>query len=404
MIAKTRRNFVLITMVLLTAVIVAFVGSTVFINYRSSSNETEFALRELLRSQGGPGGNIKGGRRSAVLACDFLDDNEVYVWFEKGNADLFTSQIAAEEFVAKIIHSGVVVNAKKTDDGNYYGKTDGLCYLISVDNATYSAEVAVIDRNLEDKMLARTTWTLVGVSAVSLVAIFVIVWLLSYRVVRPVETAFNKQRRFISDASHELKTPVTIIRANTEALEADVGQSEWSQNIISQTDRLQQLVEEMLTLARLEEQPLVKEKIDVSSVVESAVLEFEPVAYEQNKTLMYDFCDDILMFAAREDVRRVVTLLTDNAVKYCDSRVDVTFARNSKGARFVIDNDGCLVDEESKERLFERFYREDSSRARRTGGSGLGLATVKAICDRNKWKVSLSCHKGGNMTVTVDMI
>lgn len=404
MIAKTRRNFVVITMVLLTAVIVAFVGSTVFINYRSSSNETEFALRELLRLQGGPGSGIKGDRRSAVLSCSFLDDNEVYVQFEKGSADLFTSQTAAEEFVAEIIQNGVVVNAKKTDDGTYYGKTDGLCYLINVNDATYSARVAVIDRNLEDKMLASTTWTLVGVSAVALVAIFVIVWVLSYRVVRPVETAFNKQRRFISDASHELKTPVTVIRANTEALEADVGQSEWSQNIISQTDRLQHLVEEMLTLARLEEQPLVKEKIDVSSVVESAVLEFEPVAYEQNKTLRYDFCDDIQLVAAREDVRRVVTLLTDNAVKYCDSRVDVTFTRNGKGARFVIDNDGCLVDEENKERLFERFYREDSSRARRTGGSGLGLATVKAICDRNKWKVSLSCHKGGNMTVTVDII
>lgn len=402
MIAKTRRNFILVTMTLLAAVIVFFVAGNIYINYRTSDNETYFVLCDLLH--GPKPAEMSGKRRTGVLTCTFLDDNKIHVETDFGAQDLFGDQSAAEEFVSTIICDGVAVNATKGKDGMFRGKSDGIDYAIKVDEATRTAKVAVVDRTLDDKMLAKTSWTLVAVSAVTLVVIFAIVWWLSYKVVRPVEVAFNKQRRFISDASHELKTPVTVIRANTEALESDVGQSEWSQNIISQTDRLQHLVEEMLVLARLEEQPVVKEKIDISSVVESAVLEFEPVAYEQGKNLSCNFCDNLQLLASREDVRRVVTLLVDNAVKYCDKHIDVSFSPLGKGARLVVDNDGCQVAEENKDKLFERFYREDSSRTRATGGSGLGLSTVKAICDKNKWKVTLNCIKGGNMSVTVDFM
>ena len=142
----------------------------------------------------------------------------------------------------------------------------------------------------------------------------------------------------------------------------------------------------------------------MSSLVESTSLEFEPLAYEKERKFTCNVDDGINMHTSRGDLRRVVTLLLDNAVKYSDSFVSVTLTKLQRGVKLTVLNDGCQVPSEHKDKLTERFYREDTSRARETGGNGLGLATVKAICDKNKWKLNLDCEQGGNMTVEVDLL
>lgn len=405
MIKKTRINFVVITMTLLALVIMFFVGSNILINYQTSRRETKFELFSMLsRPDDGPAHVDQiNKKRTAVFDCTFLGDDGVVVDSGTSSGDVFASTEEIIAFVDKVVVDGKVVNSTKLADGMFYGSEGTLYYMLQSDSTCYKVRFAVIDRQMEESMLRNTSVTLCVVSLVALVAIFVIVWVLSYRVVKPVADAFDKQKRFISDASHELKTPVTIIRANAEALQMDVGDNEWADNILSQTDRLSHLVEEMLTLARLEEQAVVKEDVDVSSLVESTSLEFEPLAYEKERKFTCNVDDDINMHTSRGDLRRVVTLLLDNAVKYSDSFVSVTLTKLQRGAKLTVLNDGCQVPSEHKDKLTERFYREDTSRARETGGNGLGLATVKAICDKNKWKLNLDCEQGGNMSVVVDL-
>ena len=143
--------------------------------------------------------------------------------------------------------------------------------------------------------------------------------------------------------------------------------------------------------------------VDFSACVRRAVTACEERAALAKLTLCADIADGITVQGDSVKLDALCSILLDNAVKYGDTFVNVVFTRAQHGGKLVVTNDGCQVPAEHKDKLFERFYREDTSRTRDTGGSGLGLSTVKALCDRNKWRVSIDCVQGGNMTVTVEM-
>lgn len=409
MIRKTRINFVIVTMSLVAAIMIVFVASNAVINYHSSRNDAYAQLRKLLqqpqRTSPLPDDPSEMRKRTSVFECAFDENGNLATVNQiSGGMGAFASQAEAETFVKDILQNGKIKNARKVDDCCYYGKSGNMYYAVTTDEQALSATVAVVDRHVEETLLAKMTLTLSLVSCVVLAVLFAIVWFLSYKVVKPAEQAFNKQKQFISDASHELKTPVTIIRANADAWQSDENHSpEWVGNILSQTERLTALVDEMLALARVEERKTVKENVDVSALVETAALEFEPVAYEQNKCFTCRAEQNVVLFAASDDIRRITTLLCDNAVKYCDSFAEVSLATIGKKVILRVVNDGCQVPAENKDKIFERFYRQDGSRTRATGGSGLGLATVKAVCDKNKWKIVVDCSEGGNMDISVLM-
>ncbi len=402
MIRTTRFRFVLSTMVLVALIIVIFVGSVIIINYQSARDEAYKRLVLLLDNHtqqlGAP-----MRQRTSVFICSFDQKGSLIGVSELTDyAGAFTSQTEAAEFLNSAFADGKVNNARQVEDNVYYGRQGSLFYVAVTNEQQLSVRVAVVDRRAEEALLDKNAVVLAVVSAVALLAVFVIVWFWSKVVVRPVEQAFDKQKRFISDASHELKTPVTIIRANAEAWQSDEARSdEWSQNIISQTDRLTSLVEDMLSLARLEERKAEKTDVNASSVIEAAALEFEPLAYESGKQFRCEVAADITLLASAEELRRLTLLLCDNAVKYSDTFVDISFKKNGKHSVLTVTNDGCQVPQENKDKIFERFYRQDGSRTRSTGGSGLGLATAQAICQSNKWKIFADCKLGGNMQIQV---
>lgn len=402
MIRTTRFRFVLSTMVLVALIIVIFVGSVIIINYQSARDEAYKRLALLLDNHTQQLG-VPMRQRTSVFICSF-DPNGTLIGVSEltDYVGAFTSQTEAAEFLNSAFADGKVNNARQVEDNVYYGRQGSLFYVAVTNEQQLSVRVAVVDRRAEEALLDKNAVVLTVVSAVALLAVFVIVWFWSKVVVRPVEQAFDKQKRFISDASHELKTPVTIIRANAEAWQSDEARSdEWSQNIISQTDRLTSLVADMLSLARLEERKAEKTDVNASSVIEAAALEFEPLAYESGKQFRCEVAADITLLASAEELRRLTLLLCDNAVKYSDTFVDISFKKNGKHSVLTVTNDGCQVPQENKDKIFERFYRQDGSRTRSTGGSGLGLATAQAICQSNKWKIFADCRLGGNMQIQV---
>ncbi len=236
--------------------------------------------------------------------------------------------------------------------------------------------------------------------------IFFIVWWLSSKVFLPIKNTLDKQKQFISDASHELKTPLTIISANADVLKQNGENSQYLDNIKSQTERMDTLVADMLSLAKIDEGRITvtNEPFDISEAVTECVLPFDALAYEKNKNLIIDIAPDVVYCGDRASVKKITNILMDNAIKYSDGEIKVTLRR--EGGKIValsVYNSGSNVKDKNSNRVFERFYSGENSHARERSGSGLGLSIAKGIADANKWKISAESVYGVSMKITVLM-
>lgn len=234
--------------------------------------------------------------------------------------------------------------------------------------------------------------------------LFFIVWGLSFKVFMPIKEAFSKQKQFISNASHELKTPITIISANAEVLGQEVD-NQWLKNIKTQADRMNDLVVDMLSLAKIDEDKvdLNKEKFNLSQIVIGSALPFDAVAFEKNKNLILNVEEDIQYIGDIQSVKKIVYILLDNAIKHAEHNGDIllTLKKDSNKILLSVFNTGSSIPDNQANKIFERFYRGDDSRSRDSGGSGLGLSIAKSISDMNKWKIFAVSKLNESMTITV---
>lgn len=254
---------------------------------------------------------------------------------------------------------------------------------------------------------ASSSATIVNVALILLViyaALFVVVLGLSFSVFKPIKNAFNKQKQFISNASHELKTPLSIISANADVIQQELD-SPWVNNIKSQTNRMSVLVEDMLTLAKMDEgnSNLKTEKFNLSDEVLNASLPFDALAFEKGKTLVIDVQPDIIYNGNKDSVNQIVNILLDNAIKHASDKGEIfVYLHKEKGKiELSVSNTGSSIPSNQANKVFERFYRGDSSRTRETGGSGLGLSIAKGVADANKWKIFAQSIMNESMTITV---
>ena len=249
------------------------------------------------------------------------------------------------------------------------------------------------------------------VGALALGAFFLISLLLSGLALRPAERAWEQQRRFVADASHELKTPLTVILTNTGILlrhpEQTVAQQrKWVEYIREEAQRMRELVEDLLFLARHDagRDQAPAQTVDLAELLWSALLPFEPVAFEQGVTLESGIQSGVTVRGRSEELRRLAAILLDNAVKYAgpQGQVRVALARGEKGgACLTVRNTGPAIPPEHLEHLFERFYRADNSRARSSGGYGLGLAIAKSIVDSHRGTITVQSREEEGTCFTV---
>lgn len=205
---------------------------------------------------------------------------------------------------------------------------------------------------------------------------------------RPMEEAIGREKQFVADASHDLKTPLSVILANNSILrenpEAKVGSlSRWTDSTQQAAKRMQQLIGEMLTLADVErpEAPLELTQVDIASVVMKAALELESVAYERGVTLDTELPDSLLGRSSESYLQRIAASLMENAIKYepRGGQVLVTLTRSRRHAILEVRNRSTRISQEDLPHVFDRFYRSDKSRQSKTGGHGLGLAITKEM-------------------------
>ena len=264
-----------------------------------------------------------------------------------------------------------------------------------------STRIAFTDSTLEQATLRSllTGSLLIGLAA--LAVLFVCSYVLSGAVTRPVGRAWQQQKQFLSDASHELKTPLTVILSSTELLEQSAApeQKQYVDNIRAESRRMKQLVEDMLTLSRIQrsDAPLPDTAADLSDAAANVALRFEPVAYEAGLTLSYDIAPGLLVRGDSDKLEQAVAVLLDNAIKYAAPGTEVRLdaVRQGKNACLWVENEGDPIPADKLPHIFDRFYRADESRT--DGGSfGLGLSIAKAIVEAHRGVIR--CDSSGSTT------
>ena len=234
-----------------------------------------------------------------------------------------------------------------------------------------------------------------GVSGLGLLMVLILMILLSKHIVKPFSENYEKQKRFITDAGHEIKTPITIINADTEVLEMDTGPNEWINDIRVQTERLSHLTKDLIYLAKMEEGDTRTQMIDfpLSEVISETAASFQAIARTDSKQFAINIEPRISFYGDEENIRRLASILLDNALKYSDEKGCIQFNLEKKGKHIQLTAANTTRDKLDKEQLshlFDRFYRMDASRNSETGGYGIGLSIAQAIVQMHKGKISVT--------------
>lgn len=240
-----------------------------------------------------------------------------------------------------------------------------------------------------DEGNVRLLVTLLGVGAIIELLVFLITYYLSKQIVTPVKDAYDRQKLFIANASHELKTPLAVIQANVEALEVDKENEKWKDNIETEITHANKLVLDLLKLAKMDAgniEKRVAEEIDLTAEIKERIEIFKPKFAGKIVFKTNDVAKKYIL--PKQDVLQVLDILMDNATKYGDKKIVIFLEQNG----ISISNDGAKIDKKDLEKIFERFYQTDKTRE----GSGLGLAIAKVICTQNNWRII--CESDNKMT------
>ena len=390
MIRKLRLKFVAICMALVTAILAAVFFSVYFSMARNISDLSRQVLYRVVQEE-----SVGGSMTRPDISINIGGDRVLLPYF---TVNLWTSRRGG--YTAQIT-GGTYANLENTDeltailqDCLSQDQREGtitayhLRYLRQ-DNGLYE-KLAFVDMSMEQAVLRKTMGSYLFIALASLLLLLGVSILLSRWATRPVEKAWTQQRQFLSDASHELKTPLTVILSNAELLEqAQLSDkpARWTDNILSEAGRMRSLVEEMLTLARADNmvRTAVLTEVSLSDIAADCALAFEPVAFEAGKSLDYTLAENITVLGDREKLRQLISVLLDNAIKYGADGGTVTLSleKTDRQAKLTVSNPGDPIPPEQLGHLFERFYRADDSRGEKSG-FGLGLSIAQTIAAEHK--------------------
>lgn len=416
MIQRTRRKFIAVTMALL-ALVLLLIGSAIVlvIQAQDAAEATDLLTRALdgleRQSVGIPNPDADGREPNSVAPAPDTDGREPEPRKPVNDLRSFTARISAdgqleldfrEEFYER--EQLLALVEQITADGKASGRFGSLNYLTRT-AADGSLLLAAIDRTIERELFAKTALTIGVIGSAGLGLLYLIVLSLSHRIFRPVQESFDRQKRFVSDAGHELKTPLTVLSANAAALRAEDGDSLWLNNMDSQIARMTELVRELLQLAKSDEstEPATDREFDAAPAAEASVLPFDALAFEAGKSIESSLIPKARCHGNEEDFKRIVGILTDNAVVHSDGKtpIRVRLLRKGNRVRFETENSGCTVPPKDSARMFERFYRGDASRDRSSGGNGLGLSIAAALAEHNGWELSATVSADGTVVFSL---
>ena len=236
------------------------------------------------------------------------------------------------------------------------------------------------------------------ISVISVIIVYIIAKRISETIVKPVEDTFSKQKEFISDASHELKTPLAVIEANADVLESKIGKNKWINYIQNEIESMDKLINELLLLTKMENIDSIKEKeeFNLSQETELCISLFESMAYEKNIRIDTHIEKNIKLTGNKEDVKHILSTLIDNAIKHTKSndKIEINLNKIKENIEIEIKNIGEEIPQEEREKIFERFYRIDKAHNREEKRYGLGLAIAKSTVEKYNGKIEVGYQDG----------
>lgn len=305
------------------------------------------------------------------------------VWFDENGE---VSKTNTESIFSITEEPAVKYAEKAVNSPKSRGWIDDYIYKVYADDGANA--VVFINGAMNKATLLRT----LSISAFVLLGCAVLVplmtILLSRSVVKPVAEAHEKQKQFITDANHELKTPLTLILANLDLAEFELGRNEWLDDIRTEGQRMTELVGQLTALSRMDEdeQRFETAELPLGDILSDAVSDFKGLAEERGKSLISDIETDIICSSNEAVLRRMISVLLDNALKYCDEDGEIRVElKKKRGAVITVENSYRDVDSVDLDRLFDRFYRAGKARTY-TGGYGIGLSIAKAAVEKHRGK------------------
>lgn len=399
MIQGLRRKFILISLCSVAAVLLVLMAGINAVNAVRVDQKANELLSLLADNQGAfPALNTLPPHKRPLSAEAPFDTRYFSVLLsDTGEVVKVNTRAIAAVTTAEAISYAQKAAARHRNDG-YLG-----VYKYKRVQAEGSTLYLFLDRERELSTLGTFFRASLLISLGGLAAVAVLIVLLSHRVIRPIAESYEKQKQFITDASHELKTPLTIIDANTEVLELEHGENEWTESIKNQVSRLASLTDSLTALCRMEETGTARfVDFSLSDAVREALEAFEAPAVTHGKQLQVTVEEGITLHGDERSIRQLVSLLADNAVKYAADGGTVHFALYRQGKHRVLrcENPVDAIEPGDHSRLFERFYRGDPSRSSQTGGSGIGLSIAHAIVVSHSGRITAHSPDGRSLCIT----
>ncbi len=315
---------------------------------------------------------------SPIYIANITPDGTVGNWMTL-NGDMEPSQALVETIETALLSN--------TDQAQRVGN-----YLYAVGEQPGGIYVAVMDtaNSVESAMIQRLYLLSLLICLVCLILLYPICYYLSRWVTRPTEKAFVQQKQFVSDAGHELKTPLSIISINANVLQSQMGHSKHMDYIQSEIKRMHHLISQLLTLARMEGNPMeqMKTSFSLSDAIFQVALPFESIAFEKRIAFDMDIDEEITTLGHQEQIAQVAIILLDNAFKYTKDTVRISLKKQGKHKVLEVYNNGAPINQEDLPHIFQRFYRCDKSRTS-AQGYGLGLSIAKTIVDAHHGTISV---------------
>lgn len=399
MIGRLRRQFMVIAMLSVTAVVLLVTASINVFNCLSTDRALGETLQMICENQGRIP-QFPGGRPEKPPRGQFTPETpystRYFVLRYSGDGAL---DMADFQHIAAVTEADAErFLSVALDRGEGMGYTGQYKYrVVPAGEGRYMA--VFLDCQREQHSLRTFALISLLVAAVCVALVYVLIWLFSKKAIEPAVRSAEKQKQFITDAGHELKTPLTVISTSLKVLEMEVGPRKWIDKAQAQASQMARLVNDLVTLARLDEEepPLRFARFDLSGMVAETADSFRDYAAEGGHALEVEAAPGLTCRGDEYALRQVVSILLDNAVKYADSggAIRLCLERTKRGALLRASNPCAGVDPGELERLFDRFYRPDRSRSRQTGGFGVGLSIALRIVEAHQGSIRAECPREG---------
>lgn len=413
MIKTLQKKFILTAMLAISILLVVLLGAINVVNAGMVNQQTEFTLNMLVKKA-----TDKAPPRDSMEALQNQQEPKEPDLPKKEDVTM-----SSRYFWVCMDSSGVIVETdmshissvtedeakemaqKAAEQDADSGRLEGFRYTIQSTHDEQGSVAVFLDTTTQVYSMLRVLGLSVVIGLLCWLLMLVLVILLSKRAILPIARSMEKQRQFVTDAGHEIKTPLAIILANTDAMELHLGKNKWSKNIREQTMRLNGLMQNLLTLARMDENSAAFPSADFSAahLLEESLHPFYEAAALKGIVIETDIQPDVMLHANRDNMARLISILMDNAVKYADAggQIHVLLKKSNKTVVFQVKNTCAELPKEEPEKLFDRFYRGDSARTQKNGGYGIGLSAARAIAKSNRGSIAAEYENQNTIVFTV---